>query len=294
MVLTVISTLVVSETSQAAKPDGTYMSPLLRGLVGGAAYGFVAAAISHPFDTLKTRSQMGVGFRSPRSFLSGLLDLYRGVGPATLASVCFRTVPFIGYEATTNMMKRQHLLDNAPLAVAFIGGAVGGMLRGCLETPAEFMKTRLQLKEPWTTSLLLRGLFSTCMRNGFVIGLYWVFFEASKAVREAYLPPVSSGFIGGGCCSVLAWAIIYPLDTAKSCIQATSKPISVTQQLVTIYRQSGLRGWYAGLGPGLTRAFLANGGGMAVYEIIQHVLGGRPSSSYGSPHSKTSIYRDEL
>ena len=30
-------------------------SPYLRGAIGGAAYGLAAAAISHPFDTIKTR-----------------------------------------------------------------------------------------------------------------------------------------------------------------------------------------------------------------------------------------------
>ena len=29
-----------------------------------------------------------------------------------------------------------------------------------------------------------------------------------------------------------------------------------------------MRGWYAGLGAGLLRAFLANGGGMALYSLV--------------------------
>eukprot|EP00966_Prymnesium_polylepis_P113163 2617184-Prymnesium_polylepis.1 len=145
-------------------------------------------------------------------------------------------------------------------------------MRGCLETPAELIKTRLQLGSAWGATLLLRGLFSTCLRNGCVIGLYWVLFEASKAAREAYLPPVASSFAAGGGCSVLAWAAIYPLDTATSCIQASPAPVGVLQQLATIYRASGVRGWYAGLGPGLARAFLANGGGMVMYDVIQRRL----------------------
>ena len=46
-------------STEEARPN-----PLLGGLVGGAAYGLVAAAISHPFDTIKTRSQAGVQLRS--------------------------------------------------------------------------------------------------------------------------------------------------------------------------------------------------------------------------------------
>ena len=38
--------------------------------------------------------------------------------------------------------------------------------------------------------------------------------------------------------------------------------------LTDIYRAHGVRGWYAGLSAGLLRAFLANGGGMALYSIV--------------------------
>lgn len=264
-----------AEPSPVAQPE-----PLLRGLVGGAAYGLTVAAISHPFDTIKCRMQTGARVGRPSTWLAGVLSLYRGAGPATLASICFRTVPFIGYEATTSALRSRHVLDNAPLAVAFLGGVVGGVMRGLLETPAELIKTRLQVGTAWRTSLLLRGMYSTCLRNGCVIGLYWVLFEASKAARESLLPPIASSFAAGGGCSVLAWAAIYPLDTAKSVIQASSGSSGVLQQLSAIYRSSGLRGWYAGLAPGLLRAFLANGGGMVAYDLIQaHLAQSRDQQS---------------
>ena len=88
-----------------------------------------------------------------------------------------------------------------------------------------------------------------------MIGLYWVLFEATTSTHEPVLPPVASSFAVGGGCSVLAWAAIYPLDIAKSCIQATSGQSGVLQQLTTIYRASGVLGWYAGLAPGLLRVY---------------------------------------
>lgn len=144
-------------------------------------------------------------------------------------------------------------------------------MRGCLEQPAELIKTRLQTSGAWSTSLLLRGLYSTCLRNACVIGVFWVAFEASKEARSM-LPPVASSFLGGGGCSVLAWALVYPLDTAKSRIQAGSGSTSVARQLMQIYRAHGLGGWYAGMHAGLVRAFLANGGGMAMYGLVQQAL----------------------
>ena len=89
-------------------------------------------------------------------------------------------------------------------------------------------------------------------------------------MRRATLPPTLAAFVGGGGCSVLACAAIYPLDTAKSCIQAgaVGTSTSVWYHLAAIYRVHGVRGWYAGIGAGLLRAFLANGGGMALYSLV--------------------------
>ena len=46
-------------------------------------------------------------------------------------------------------------------------------------------------------------------------------------------------------------------------------------QLARLYREHGLRGWYAGLSAGLLRAFLANGGGMAIYSVVLSTLAQR-------------------
>ena len=132
-------------------------------------------------------------------------------------------MPFVGYEATRSWLRAHGLLEERPLAAALLGGAVGGAMRGCLETPAELVKTRLQLQSAWSLPLLLRGLSSTVFRNAAMIGLFWAAFEASAPIRSR-LPPLAASFVGGGGCSVLAWAAAFPLDTAKSCIQASRLP----------------------------------------------------------------------
>jgi solute carrier family 25 carnitine/acylcarnitine transporter 20/29 len=54
--------------------------------------------------------------------------------------------------------------ESQPLLAALLGGAVGGVMRGCVETPAELLKTRLQVGAGLgSASLLLRGLRSTCL-----------------------------------------------------------------------------------------------------------------------------------
>lgn len=79
-----------ADAAQDAQPHDTVVGPLLRGLVGGAGYGFAAAAISHPFDTIKVRLQSGGAAKAGSASVGGLLSLYRGVGPATAASIVFR------------------------------------------------------------------------------------------------------------------------------------------------------------------------------------------------------------
>mmetsp|Transcript_59072 Transcript_59072/g.135463 ORF Transcript_59072/g.135463 Transcript_59072/m.135463 type:complete len:173 (-) Transcript_59072:104-622(-) len=149
-------------------------------------------------------------------------------------------------------------------------GAAGGLMRGCLETPAELIKTRQQLGRSWRGASLLHGLGSTCLRTASVVGFYWALFEASSGLR-APLTPALSNFVAGGICSIIAWALIFPMDTAKSCIQAGSS-CGILDTLVMIYQRSGFAGLYAGIGAGLLRAFLANGGGMVAYGIVQGIL----------------------
>lgn len=243
------------------------MAPTLAASVaGGIAYGLVAAAVSHPFDTIKSQRQMAdqLDFNGT----SSLSVLYRGVVPATAASVVLRTVPFVGYSTATSVMRSHHVLDGTPLALAFVAGAFGGAMRGCLEAPFELVKTRQQLGATWSQRSLFIGMRSACLRTAAVIGTFWLVFEASAGWR-ALLPPLLADFVGGGMCSVIAWALIYPLDTAKSRIQGrvehNQAGTGVISELAALRRVYGVASWYRGIQAGLLRAFLANGSGMLAY-----------------------------
>ena len=169
------------------------------------------------------------------------------------------------------MLNEYQLFTEQPLLAAATAGFAGGLLRGALESPAELIKTKLQIGSPWSPSSLLVGLGPTCLRTGCVISCYWVIFEATRPWRDG-LPPILANFAGGGLCSVGAWSLVFPLDTAKSRIQAGSRSKGVCDELARIYRFEGVRGWYSGLAPGLFRAFIANGGGMVAYGYMQGKL----------------------
>ena len=96
--------------------------------------------------------------------------------------------------------------------------------------------------------------------------------------------PLLGGFLKGGVCATAAWAVAWPLEVAKSKIQGTSAAAAgaaaagaasggARRGTVVVLREivlaDGLRGLYRGFLPGAVRSFVANGAGMAVYQLAQ-------------------------
>lgn len=214
---------------------------LVSSTIGGWGYGFLAAVLSHPLDTIKTRQQILT--ISNNNFFASLSEnindtarsrrlwtsLYDGVAPAVSASVLFRAVPFTTYEAVVAYLSEDTNIcswdwNEHKIARAACGGAAGGLARASLEFPFEAYKVKAQagatvsnVKDIWS------GFAITVIRNMGVIALFWAFMESSKETRE-YLAPVAkyprgNAFIAGGGCSVAAWSLVYPFDVIKSHVQ---------------------------------------------------------------------------
>ena len=238
----------------------------------------------------------------------GPLALYKGFGPAFLGSVMFRSVPFAAYTSSTAFLRgHSETLAASPLTLAALGGAAGGLSRAVLETPFELAKTRSQVNRTWAFDYSLgTGLGITAARNVAVISLFWVFFEASKDLRRRLTSsPAMQSFLGGGVCSVAAWAAIFPLDTIKARVQAVGGSggsggsgasgasgasggashgsssagglsgwvTSARAQARLVYQEAGSpAGFYRGLPAGLARPLVANGAGFVVYDKIMTAL----------------------
>jgi len=84
------------------------------------------------------------------------------------------------------------------------------------------------------------------------------------------------GVFSGGLAGIAFWSTVLPLDVAKTRIQTTPNanarrnPVHV---LSVIYRELGFRGFYAGLGPTLVRAFPANAAAIVTWELTANFLG---------------------
>ena len=96
---------------------------------------------------------------------------------------------------------------------------------------------------------------------------------SEKAAPELMSRPLLGGFLKGGVCATLAWAIAWPLEVAKNKVQGAEGALYKGRSTLAIVRQvaatDGLRGLYRGILPGALRSFVANGAGMAVYQFTQ-------------------------
>ena len=121
------------------------------------------------------------------------------------------------------------------------------------------------------------GFGATLLRTIGLLGSFFVMVDYS--VR--YLPdlvntPLIGPFFKGGICATTAWVFAFPVESAKSVIQAdtTGKYRNMRNStwvvMQTLYRERGLaRGLYRGFLPGASRSFFANGTSMIVYAWFQ-------------------------
>jgi solute carrier family 25 carnitine/acylcarnitine transporter 20/29 len=276
----------------------TVIREFLVGSAGGAAYGFTAGALSHPFDTIKTKQQAHARYVSSNVLQTatgifrtdGIAGFYQGFAPSLFGSIVFRAIPFAAYSATNQLLVDRDWLTDKPIQRAFISGASGGFLRSFAECPVEVMKTRRQVTNPWTLRSLMTGISITTARNTAVIGTFWAVLVASQPLRDAVSShPAVNSFLAGGGCSVVAWALVFPLDVLKSRVQSgeayrldgtgstagvryTKESLSVFKCASEIMREQGFKGFYAGFYAGIARTIVANGVAMVIYDYVRKSL----------------------
>lgn len=159
-----------------------------------------------------------------------------------------------------------------------VAGIAGGVGRGIVETPTDFLKTRRQVEKGWTVSHLLDGTGITLARNTSLFSFFVLYLDFSKQLCKAghvpsfLLQPSGEGltpFAKGAICANLAWLTIWPLDVLKTQRQSGNYEGS-SLQLLKANLQSGRL--FRGVLPGLFRSTIANGSSMVVYEYVHTTL----------------------
>eukprot|EP00940_MAST-03C_sp_MAST-3C-sp2_P000543 g543.t1 len=266
-------------SSASTTPIETHRHTLIS-FAAGAAYGFTSVVVGQPFDTVKTRMQASSGDSASNVFRSlfrseGLRGLYRGGTPIFVGGSLFRSAQFGFYDSAISFLndtfprRRTIESDGPPGGLDWrvvAAGFWGGIGRGLVEGPFEYIKVRRQVHEPWSLSRAYEGSGITMFRNA-------ILFCAFSVYRVILPPLLTSGegtslppFIEGAVCANLAWLTVWPLDVVKS--QAQSGKFRREDGLKPLLRAafSSREGAFRGLVPGLVRSTFANGCAMVVYK----------------------------
>lgn len=187
------------------------------------------------------------------------------------------------------------------LAAHGIAGLFAGLTSAFLATPMELLKVKLQMqlqsnaaerqfKGPFHCARSIvqargaQGLWtalpsSLIYRSNFLwmFGSFEAFMRAfSKLEGTPFEMSVGhANFMSGGLASLVYWVMAIPTDNVKNRIMATpvsTRPPSFIATVLSVYRTSGARGFYAGLGTSLLRAFPSNACALFVYEGLMRTL----------------------
>jgi len=262
-----------------AKKELTQLQGSLISFTSGAAYGLTSVLVGQPFDVCKTRMQALQEGGQKRSGLiatgrvvfekEGIKGLFRGGMPMWIGGALFRSAQFGCYETAMGFLggpSKQRVLGLDPHVV--LAGFAGGLGRGIVESPFEYVKVRRQVEGQWKLTEVYRGSGVTLFRNSFLFAFFVINIDLSKRYIQGGLSP----FWTGALCSSAAWFAIWPLDVIKSRKQSgLYEGVPYYQHAIAIVREGTI---FRGVVPGLIRSMLANGCSMIVYEQVRKALTG--------------------
>jgi solute carrier family 25 (mitochondrial carnitine/acylcarnitine transporter), member 20/29 len=213
----------------------------------GASYGLTTVLVGQPLDTIKVRMQ-GLPSASSQSawavgynlyIQQGIQGLYRGGLPLFLGGSFMRSAQF-GVSGKVKYWLDDHphlphfkvlgLLDWQVIAA----GIAGGLGRGLVEIPTDFLKTRRQVEKGWTLVHVMDGTAITLVRNTILYASFMVYIDLAKQVcRAGYVPTLLMNeeqnnltpFVKGAICANLAWLTVWVRDAGvdlKRCFECVS------------------------------------------------------------------------
>ncbi|CAM8996273.1 unnamed protein product [Rhodiola kirilowii] len=195
------------------------------------------------------------------------------------------------------------------LQVIIPSASFGGAIISFVLCPSELVKCRMQVQGtdshvpkssrysgPLDCTLkiikddgvkgIFRGGVSTFFRESIGNAAFFIAYENVRyhmhsqlkaiSVEHNNLIDVGIGILSGGLGGVAFWSAVLPLDVAKTIIQTSPDKDSSRnplQILNTIYKRTGIRGCYTGLGPTILRAFPANAAAIVTWELAVKLLG---------------------
>lgn len=255
-------------------------------LIPGAAHAVTSVSVGFPFDTVKTRMQVGMHTSTWKCFAStvkveGPMALYRGVLPPLTSLVVKRPFEFAAFEWCNKQFGQR---SKGP----FIGGGVAGVLSSIIGCPFSVVKIQMQstsevlykntlevIADVWRSKGVLgfyRGFSASLIMNMPSCTMYLGTYGTLREHLPQYLPdsrftPALAGMLA----SVSMWACLLPLDNVRTVMQAksfkTNEPAKRwATHLMEIVASRGIRSLWAGLPAVCLRAPIASACAMVAYE----------------------------
>lgn len=239
----------------------------------------------------------------------GVKGLYRGATSSFIGMAFESSLIFGIYSQSKKALQGGIQSDKPQPSVIIPAAAFGGTIISFVLCPSELVKCRMQVQG--TDSLvpnsskykspldcvaktfksdgvtgIFRGGFTTLLRESIGNAVFFCTYEHLRYYIHAKLKDPSHdpsnlfdigvGVVTGGLSGIACWSVVLPLDVAKTIIQTTQcksstrNPFSI---LKSIHTRAGLKGFYAGFGPTVVRAFPANAAAIVSWELAIKVLG---------------------
>ncbi|ODV90299.1 hypothetical protein CANCADRAFT_31307 [Tortispora caseinolytica NRRL Y-17796] len=262
--------------------------------VAGLSAGVVTTLIVHPLDLIKVRLQVlsqtaypsySVIYRTAtkNGFFKGL---YRGVG----LNITGNALSWALYFSTYDRLKTISA-DRDPTGRYFLSSGLAGLLVSFITSPIWVLKTRVLATMPGATGYAsiaqtAANLYNTEGITGFWRGYLTSIFGVAQAALQftvyehirAYRTASKTDNLStldiltmSALAKIISSSIAYPYQVVRARVQyETSHPSSpqgrYARTISNVYRESGIRGFYRGIGPNILRVLPATCITFAVYE----------------------------
>lgn len=269
-------------------------APMVKAFLAGSFSGTCSTVLFQPLDLLKTRIQTNKGHSTGMMGMTKnivtterLGGLWKGLAPSIV-----RTVPGVGIYFSAMHMMKTNLCNGKPSSMESIMiGASARCIAGGIMIPATVIKVRSEsglfqyrgIGEAFQKIYakeglkgLTSGILPTLVRDAPFSGLYLMIYQNLKTGctgLAAFTGESSLHFLCGVTAGCLASLLTQPADVIKTQMQLSHMKTTIWSTSATIFHQSGMRGFLAGLAPRMLRRSLMASLAWTVYEKAMKNIG---------------------
>ncbi|KZS95447.1 mitochondrial tricarboxylate transporter [Sistotremastrum niveocremeum HHB9708] len=293
--------------SSRAGSSGKRTEKPLHSLIAGTTAGAVEAFVTYPTEFVKTRSQFGGKREAPLTIIrntlkeKGVIGLYSGCGALVVGNSVKAGVRFLSYDQFKNALADKQGKVSAPRSL--LAGLGAGIVESIIAvTPSETIKTKLidDSKRPnprfkglihGTLTIareegirgIYSGLFPVMMRQAANSAVRFTTYTTLKQfvqgnARPGQTLPTAVTFGVGAVAGLVTVYTTMPLDVIKTRMQSLNARSQYSNSFhcgYRIFKEEGIRRFWTGTTPRLTRLVLSGGITFTIYEKVIGLISGR-------------------